>query len=278
MFNQYLQCRLFCFRTTIALSVVLGLCGCYHPETAAPAVVEPIVGTRVAFDSFVNVNYGKSRSLPGWRTTRTVIETTLGLWYEQLDIRQAVTDGTPSDLQMFLRNLPGPEACDISVVYLGSIQSDSASWEFVNGQSSDWRHLLDIAPPPEHPGRIIILDACHAGAVRSIPDWKKRFGAVTLLASGQTELTYQFLPSALLPIDVAKHYPAGWAWGQTHLPADWKQHISYLGLIWIQTAARLPAAPENHTDWKAFFEACVHEAATFRQTISLRWGSTLQVF
>jgi hypothetical protein len=251
--------------------------GCSPVEIAAPAEVQPIGGVRVAFDSFVNINYGKNRSLHGWQTSRTAIGKTLKLWYKDVQIRQTVTDGTPSNLRTFLLALPGPDTCDISVVYLGSIQSPDVTWEFVDGASANWRDFLTTAPPPPHPCRIVIVDACYAASVRTIPGWSERFGTITLLASGSTEETYQFKPSALLPINVQKRYPLAWNWGQTHLSSDWSNNISFLGLIWINSAAISPP-PADLAHWMEFFDVCRQHAVLFQQTISHRWGSTVQTF
>lgn len=260
------------------LLIIFTLVGCSSVDVAPPAQVQPLPQVRVVFDSFVNSNYGKRRSLHGWQTTQTAIETTLKLWYDQMQVRQTVADGTPADLQRFLLALPGPEECDISVVYLGSIQNAAADWEFVNGDIANWRTLLAAAPPPAHPCRIVILDACSAAAVRNISAWAERLGTVTLLASDTHEETYQFSPSALLPINVQNRYPLAWAWAQTRLPPDWSKHISFLGLMWIETVAKRPSPPADKTGWTQFFYACGQNAATFQQTISQRWGSTLMLY
>jgi hypothetical protein len=276
--NPKRYCIRLCLGLSVLLIAVITLGGCHSADGAVPAAVQPLSGMRVAFDSFVAVNYEKNRSLHGWQTTQMAIGTTLKLWYDKVQVRQTVVDGTSADLQRFLLALPGPKDCDISVVYLGSIQDASAGWEFVNGDIANWRDLLAAAPPPAHPCRIVVLDACHAAAVCGIPTWAERLGTVTLLASGTTEQTYQFAPSALLPIDVPKHYPLAWAWAQTHLPPDWSRHISFLGLIWIETVAKTPLPPADKMDWTQFFNVCGQNAAAFRRTISHRWGSALQAF
>ena len=242
---------------------------------AASAVVLSRPEIRVAFDSFVNVHYGKTRSLHGWKTTQTAIETTLMQWYPNLEVRQTLIDGTPEQLGEFLRRLPGPEDCDISIVYLGSIQSPQAEWEFVDGRREQWRTRLAASPPPTHHCRIVILDACHAAAVQHIPAWAEQFGTITLLASARDELTYDFAPSAMTPIDLRKHLPAVESWAQTHLPPEWNRRISYLGLIWIQTAAQTEYPPADVAGWWQWAAACRENAAAFRQTISRRWGATV---
>ena len=265
-------------RQVILLSIALILSGCKSIETVSLVEVHPSSEIRVAFDSFINVHYGKNRSLPGWQTTQTAIETTLKLWYDHLQVRQTLVDGTPADLENFLLNLPKPDECDISVVYLGSIQGECGGWEFTNGEIINWRNLLAAAPLSKHPRRIVILDACHAAAVSGIPDWSERFARITLLASDETELTYQFSPSALAPIDLQKQCPLAWTWGQTHLPPGWNKQISFLGVIWSETTAITALPPTNIADWAKFFDVCCQNAANFRQSISRRWSSTMQVF
>ncbi|MEN6309664.1 MAG: hypothetical protein ABFD91_18100 [Anaerohalosphaeraceae bacterium] len=242
-----------------------------------PNQVHPRAGVRVAFDSFVNAHYGKNRTLGGWPTTRDAVETTLKLWYEP-QVRQHIVDGTPADMVTFLNRLPGPEQCDISVVYLGSIQDADANWEFIDGTKAGLTDMLASANPTAHPCRIVILDTCHAAAVKDFEGWAGRFAAVTLLASGRMEKTYQFEPSALAPIDVEIHYPRAWGWAQTYLCPDWKKQVSFLGLMWMETAANTLSPPIDAAGWMYFFEHCSSTAAVFRQTVGRRWGADIQTF
>jgi hypothetical protein len=66
--------------------------------------------------------------------------------------------------------------------------------------------------------------------------------------------------------------------GSTHLPPDWSRNISFLGLIWIETAAKTSSPPADKTGWMRFFDACGQNTATFRRTTSLRWGFAVQGF
>ncbi len=252
------------------------LSGCKSTDIVVPLKVQPRTDVRAAFDSFINVHYDKNRTLGGWPTTCDAVETTLKLWYEQVQVRQHIVDGTPSDLADFFSQLPGPEQCDISVVYLGSIQDVDGNWEFVNGTTAKLTDVLASAHLPQHPCRIVILDTCHAATVGGDENWTRHFAAVTLLASGRMEKTYQFEPSALAPIDVEKHYPKAWGWAQTYLRPDWKKQISYLGLMWMETTANIAVPPADTTSWRCFFEQCRNRGATFRQVIGRRWGSQLQ--
>lgn len=247
-------------------------------DIAVPLQVQPRTGIRVAFDSFVNVHYDKNRTLGGWPTTREAVETTLKLWYEQVQVRQHIVDGTPSDMVTFLNRLPGPDECDISLVYLGSIQDINAAWEFIDGTKAGLTEMLASAQPPQHPCRIVILDTCHAATVGCNENWIRHFAAVTLLAAGRMEKTYQFEPSALAPIDVEKHYPRAWGWAQAHLRPDWKKQVSFLGLMWMETASNTPVPPSDAAGWERFFEHCGSNAAAFRQTVGHRWGSQIQTF
>ena len=254
------------------------LTGCNNPDVAEPIQIQSLSGTRVAFDSFVNFNYNKYRSLPGWLTTRTAIETTLHLWYDQVNFRQNIANGTPEGLKAFLLALPGPEECDISVIYLGSIQDGAANWEFVNGNTVNWHHLLAEEKLPMHPCRVVILDSCHAAAVRNIPAWTQRFASVTLFASDASELTYQFYPASLLPIDVQNRFPITWAWSQKYMPPGWSKNISFLGLVWIETVSNINLPPADKRGWTEFFKVCNQNSEKFRLTTGGRWGSTVQVF
>lgn len=252
--------------------------GCTETAVITPIKVHSVPDTKVAFDSFVNFDYKKRRSLPGWQTTKTSIEKTLGLWYDQVNVRQDIANGTPTDLKSFLLALPGPEECDISVVYLGSIQDDLANWEFVNGEIANWYNLLAEENLPEHPCRIVIFDSCHSAVVRNIPSWSQRFASVTLFASSASEVTYQFYPSALLPVDVQKRFPSAWAWAQSYMPVEWSKNISFLGLIWIETVSNINLAPADKIEWTEFFKSCSQNSENFRLIMGSRWGSTVHVF
>ncbi|MBN2513586.1 MAG: hypothetical protein JXB18_11670 [Sedimentisphaerales bacterium] len=258
----------------VLLSIFLS--GCSSTAIVVPLTIQPQPAVRVAFDSFINVHYDKNRTLGGWLTTRDAVETTLKRWYEQVQVRQRMVDGTAADLAAFFSQLPGPEQCDISVVYLGSIQDVDAVWEFVNGTTAKLTDVLALANAVEHPFRIVILDACHAAAVNSDENWTRHFAAVTLLAAGRMEKTYQFEPSALAPIDVEKHYPRAWGWAQIYLPPDWKKQISFLGLMWMETAAQTRQPPSDAAGWKHFCDHCGSHAQAFRQTFGRRWGSRIQ--
>ncbi len=265
-------------RCLVLLSLLfVGTGGCAHPAAPLPPKIEAQGQIRVAFDSFTNVHYGGIRSLPGLLTTRTAVTTTLQLWFTDLQARQAVVDGTLTDMETFLRALPGPQDCDVSIVYLGSVQDAAGHWEFIEGTHGEWTELLGAAPPPAHPCRIVLLDTCHAAAVRDIPAWAERLGTVTLLASGKDEKTYQFAPSALSPIDVQRRCPLAWTWARTHLPPDWDRHISFLGLIWMDTTARTTVPPVDTPTWTRFLQECALRAQTFRETTSKRWSSTVQI-
>jgi len=242
---------------------------------ALPAV-RPQSDVRVAFDSFANIHYGKMRSLYGWQTTRNAVEATLRQWYVDVQTRQTLTDGTPAQLQTFLEHLPTEKDCAVSVVYLGSIQTADGRWRFVNGHYASWSELLAADIPP-HPCRIVILDACSAAVVRQIPAWRK-LATLTLLASEQGELTYDFFPSRLHPVDVQQRLPLAYAWGQTHLDAGWDKHISFLGLIWMQSAAMTDAPPADLSEWRRFFDLCGQNAADFARQSGRRWASTLNVY
>ncbi len=261
-------CSVFC---------VLTLSGCHNQaEQVTLPTVQPQPDVRVAFDSFANIHYGRMRSLYGWQTTQSAVAATLRQWYADVQTRQTVTDGTPAQLKTFLEHLPAAADCAVSVVYLGSIQSADGQWVFVNGQRASWRDLLAADIPP-HPCRIVILDACSAAFVRQLPAWSK-LATLTLLASDEGELTYDFFPSQLHPIDVQQRLPLAYAWGQTYLPSGWNKHISFLGLMWMQSAAMTAAPPADVSGWQRFFDLCGQNAADFARTHGRRWGSTVHPY
>lgn len=258
----------------IPTCIALVLWGCDTVEMVPPAKITPLSDIRVSFDSFINVGYKQGRSLPGLQTTCRMIQTTLGLWYQQLHVRQTMIDGTPTDLRRFLKNLPGPQACDISVVYLGSIQTSDGALAFTDGQRISWHDLL-ATPFVKHPCRIVILDVCHAAVVKSIPKWHQQFSSVTLLATDVDEVTYQFEPIRLKPINIRKHYPQVQDWAHYYLEPGWDHHVSFLGLIWLATGVDVTVPPMNKAAWVRFFENCCQKAIDFRHTKSNRWASTL---
>lgn len=257
--------------------IIVCLSGCQSSAPSPSINDQAQSGIRVSFDSFTNVHYSGRQSLPGWLSTRNAIETSLKHWYSDLQVHQTVTDGSPTDLETFLSALPGSETSDISVVYLGSIQDATGRWKFVEGEERSWVEILDALAIPVHPCRIVILDACYASSVCALPAWKRKLAALTLLASAEEERAYQFSPTALFPIDVSKHCPRAWSWAQTHLPDTWRQAISFLGLMWLETVAQTSSPPMDRNTWRDFCQACTFRAKLFREEISDRWGSTLQI-
>lgn len=256
--------------------ILICLFGCSQANKIVLNDIEKMPNIKITFDSFTNVSYGKSRSLPGWLTTRTVIENTLKSWFSNFQLGQIVTDGTPTDLEVFLTNLPGTEDSNLSIVYLGSIQDAKANWEFVGGNFQNFHALLSRTKISANPNRIIIFDTCHAQAICSTNDQNNFLGNLTLLASSLNEKTYQFNPSALKPIDIKKHYQWAWQWGETYLPQGWSEHISFLGLVWLDTAAQRQIPPGDIMQWKQFFDECTSNAETIQNTIGRRWGSTIK--
>jgi len=261
----------------ICLIAAICLFGCGEADMAALHRVEQEPDRKVVFDSFTNVGYGKLKSLPGLLTTRDAIETTLKTWFGDFQSGQTVVDGSIADLEDFLAALPGPDDCDISIVYLGSVQGPKADWKFTNGKFQNFHKLLDKIEIKPNPNRIIIFDTCHAEAICDTPDRNNFLGGLTLLASSRDEKAYQFSPSALRPIDIKIHYRWAWQWGQRYLPPGWDKHISFLGLVWLETAGQKQAVPCGIMQWEKFFDGCANNAQIVENTIGRRWGSTITI-
>jgi len=263
----------------ISSVVAIGFIGCGEANTNRVILhrVEQEPDCKVIFDSFANVGYGKLKSLPGLLTTRDAIETTLKTWFSDFQSGQTVVDGSIEDLENFLTRLPGSDDCDISIVFLGSIQSPKADWKFTNGEFRNFHELLDKIKIKPNPNRIIIFDTCHAETICDTPRRNNFLGRVTLLASGRDEKAYQFSPSALNPIDIRSHYQWAWQWGQRYLPRGWDKHISFLGLVWLETAGQRQIVPCDIMQWKKFFDDCSNNAQIIENTIGRRCGSTIMI-
>ena len=238
---------------------------------------------RVRFDSFVNAGYAKGRSLPGLKTTARAIETTLGLWYEQAAVGQTVVDGTPGQLRQFLNNLPSAQECDISVVYIGSIQSPDGAVMFVNKQFARWqdiyRRKVVRAADPSVPGLSYWMFVT-AGRCVMFPPGAEQFctGLPCWRRGGRNE-PINSKPVRLMPIDVQKHYPAAQGWAQTYLEPGWNRAYQFPGInVDTDGCENTFAACGQPRAGKRFFDACSQNAAIFCKSINHRWGSTVQTF
>lgn len=259
----------------IIILICLLFSGCADKrETTKP--IFPIKNNtlKVSYDSFVNVNYGKRRSLLGWQTTEQIIQKSLESWFVHLQIGQRQIDGSGLDLKNFLMNLSDPNQCDISIVYLGSMQDQEANWEFVDGSYHNWHSILNNIQIPKHPNRIFIIDSCHSQIL--CPIFKsKGYSNLIITTALAHQKTYQFEPLQMRPIDIKKYFPQGYIWAQNHLNADWGKSISFLGLVWLQTAAKTQSPPTNTEQWKDFALKCQLNINTLKGTLADKWLSTI---
>lgn len=262
-----------------ALVVCLTLAApCAPAEAAAPStstVARHPGAPRVRFESFVGIRYDRLPKLRGWASAARVIEKTLGEWFPDLTRGQAIEDGSPDDLVTFLRRLPGPDAADISVVYLASQQAADGSWTFVNGQSVAWEEILKRAgPPPSHSRRVLIIDACHAATLEGVNGWRTAFPGPVLFAALPRELTFELRLDSRYPLDFKRRAPQAWAWSRGALPG-WDHRLSFLGLAWMQASRARGDGPRSSEEWKGFFDDCCRQGAEYQQIVGRRWGSTL---
>ena len=163
------------------------------------------------------------------------------------------------------------------VVYLAARYTPEGAWKFTRSVDDTvaWVDLLRN-PPSAHSGRLVILDACHAGVVVKSAVWRKGLApAATLLASAPDELTYEFDFTNCQPIDLPKRYPAATAWLQRNLPADWDGRLSNLGLAWALAFQTTPQPPQTLQDWQMFFWKCESEGQKLKIVLGSRHASTI---
>ena len=241
---------------------------------AAPGHLPP---PRVQFAAAVSVDYARGLPLRGWDNTCRIIQATLTAWQTGTVTQAVVRNPTPDGLRQFLQNLQGPEGGIFQVVYLAARHTPDGAWRFTRSTdgSAAWSSLLR-SPAPAHPGRLAILDVCHAGAVAEQPAWRAGLApATTLLASTREELTFEFDFTNRQPIDLPARYPAALAWLRQHLPADWDGRLSNLGLTWTLAFLRTPQPPQTLQDWQAFFGRCEAEARLLQKALGPQHASTV---
>ncbi len=256
-----------------AISAPLGAAARETPPPASAA--PPQAQCRVRLDSFVGVHYRGLPKLLGWASTARVVRQTLAQWFPQFVQGQAVADGSPEELDAFLRQLPGPVAADVSIVYLASQQAADGSWAFVNGQGAPWSRIITRARPiPVHPRRIVIVDACYAAILEDVPGWRSSFPGPVLFAASRREQTFELRLDTRQPLDFKRRAPEAWAWSHRSLP-DWDGRLSFLGLAWMQASRSWQSGPRDLGDWEAFLGDCCAQGAAFKDTVGRRWGSTL---
>jgi hypothetical protein len=230
------------------------------------------------FSGVVSVAYERGRPLDAWNSTCLAVLATLEEW-QGSGIRAAIaTNPAPEDVRRTLQALAaGTSTSAVQVVYLGARHSRSGAWEFTRRSDGtrSWSELLP-APLSPHPMRLVLLDVCHAGAVVRQTAWQQRVGsAATLLASAPGEWTYEFDFSARQPIDLARRHPAAYLWLRQHLPPNWNQRLSNLGVAWVLAYRQTPQAPHTLEEWRLFFRRCEEEGARLRALVAADQASTI---
>jgi len=229
----------------------------------------------VAFDAFVNWDFKHRDNLSGWRSTATVMQRTLEIWFPGTRVHSVVENGSPEQLHAFLRALPGERDCGLSVVYLASHQSPAGEWDFTQRRVVSWRQFLADSPSPAHPRRIIVTDACFAAALQNHSGWSRGFRGLNLFAALATERTFELSIRNRQPVDMRRRYPALHGWLHTQLGREWNGRLSFLGFVWGQAFLTFDHPPADAADWRQFFRHCERIAADFRQNANRRLSSTV---
>lgn len=241
---------------------------------AAPAPPDPPC---LQFAAAVSVDYARGLPLRGWDSACRVIQATLSAWQTGTVVQAVVRNPSPLELQQFLHGLPGPEAGAVQIVYLAARHTPAGAWQFTRTAdgTAAWDALLRD-PPPAHPGRLVLLDVCHAGAVVETAAWTERMRpAATLLASARGEWTSELDFSNRQPFNLAARYPAAHAWLRQNLAPGWDGRLSNLGLAWLLAFQQTPQAPQTLRDWQVFFGRCESEARRLRELLGPRRSSSI---
>ena len=254
--------------------------GCARTELGAPGPdfhpVQAPASFRVNLDGLVSADYRDGKALTAWNATAIVIERALAAWYPSLTVRPHLADPSPEEVSRGLTNLPGPDAADLSIVYLASRQSSAGEWEFTRGGGLvSWGRLLGSSQAPVNPRRLVILDACYAAATLRFPEWRSRLAPLCLLAGTADELTYDLDFYSRRPVDFVRRFPRAAAWLKANMPPGWNGKMSFLGFIWLQAYLRTERAPTTAAAWAAFFRTCDEESGAFRARHSAGISSTV---
>lgn len=259
----------------IVALVALAGWGCQPspPRTPSPPIAAD-TALRVRYDRLIQCGYSGRPTLRGFLTTDRAIAVFLRQAYGRYAEGQQFIDVSAGAAAEFFKALPTAEDCDVSVVYLAANQTAEGLWEFVDGTRQPLENWIALTPP--HPLRIAIVDACYAGRLCALPMWRQTF-TLTVCAADAEQLTYEFRPAVFEPIDLRRRYPAAWQWAQTYLPAGWQERISFLGVMWLDAAARTAVAPVGCADWRALLARCAAGAESYRSRVGCRYHSQVVV-
>ena len=233
---------------------------------------------QVQFVAALSVDYTSGKPLRGWENTCRVIQASLAEWQIGTVTQMVVRNPSANGLRQLLHMLPGSHFGTFQVVYLAARHTPEGAWEFTEAAdgTATWTELLRIPPPP-HPGRLVILDVCHAGMVVQQPVGNdKLVPATTLLASAPDELTYEFDFTDCQPIDLPKRYPAATAWLRRSLPKDWDGRLSNLGLAWALAFQQTLQVPRTLREWQVFLGCCESEGQKLKDFLGTRYASTIR--
>ena len=258
---------------TLALAAAVSPAG----EAAVPPPGGEAPATR--FAAAISVDYEGGKPLRAWEATCEAIRATLVAWQGGSPLQSVcvATNPTPAALQAFLAGLSPARTGGFQVVYFGARHTRTGAWQFTRKADGlrDWDSLLP-APAGPQPGRVVILDVCHAAAVAEQPVWRAALApAATLLASTRDEWTYEFDFTRRQPIDLSGRYPAAAAWLRQHLPANWDGRLSNLGVVWVLAYLQTPQAPQTVREWQAFLGRCEAAAAMLRKGLGMPGASTV---
>lgn len=253
-----------CARRARTLALLAIAAAALHVQAATPQIPP-----RLQFFAALSVDYEKGLPLRAWEHTSRIIQTTLTAWQAGATTQAVVRNPSPTELRQFLQQLPGPADHTFQVVYLAARHTPAGAWQFtrrIHGADA-WQNLLQN-PPLAHPGRLVILDVCHAGAIVEQPVWREGLApAATLLASDRLEWTFELDFSNRQPIDLSSRYPAAADWLHRNLPADWNGRLSNLGLAWLLAFLQTPQTPQTIQDWQVFFARCETEAQELQKVL-----------
>lgn len=229
----------------------------------------------VRVDSLVQWSYRHRRPLLGWANTAKVIERSLHEWKCPLaggGMRLENTDA--AGCSRFFQSLPAGGEAGARIVYLAAHQTPDALWDL---PGKTWLPLASVAPLARpDPGRIVILDACHAAAAGTVAGWTQLAG-ISVFTCDADELASELAMDRRQPVDFGRRYPETVAWLKRQLGPQWDGRLSFFGFCWLRAFEQTPQPPQSRSDWLAFLRLCEREAAVFRERVNRRLAARVRV-
>ncbi len=218
---------------------------------------------------FVNWQYPRQDDLKGWFWTAHAIQRTLVLWGLANDDPPQIVQGSATAFSEFVQK---QESRKPGLIYLASHQTKNGSWDFPDKTSQplapDFERLMQNGSP------IIVLDACHAGAVMEAIQ-KGKSPSKILLAARSDQKTYELNFKRHRPYDAPRRLPQLRDWLKRELPPNWDGRISFLGMAWVTAFLNTPSAPKNEAEWTRFLTKVCEAGHDFRENESKRFSSDL---